>query len=91
MINTLRMDFRRLFKTRGFYLACLWALGIMAIMATASWFLADEFAREAGGLAGLSGGLMVAEARKLFNVSRFASFFMGAAGYSSRVLHLGYC
>ena len=102
MINTLRMDFRRLFKTRGFYLACLWALGIMAIMATASWFLADEFVREAGSLAGFSGGQIAQEARKLFNVSRFASFFMGApsfmhlflvvfaAGYISRDHQSGY-
>ncbi|MDD4081502.1 MAG: ABC transporter permease, partial [Eubacteriales bacterium] len=86
MINTLRMDFRRLFKTRSFYFTFLWALALMAIMATASWFLADNMAREAGGLAGLTGGQILSEARKLFNVSRFASFFMGAPSFMHLIL-----
>ena len=102
MINYLLMDFRRLFKTRGFYLTCLWVLALLGIMATASWFLADQLARNAGGLAAFSGDQILSEARKLFNVSRFASFFMSgtsfmhlflavfAAGFISREHQSGY-
>lgn len=80
MMGLLRMDLRRLFKTRSFYFTMLWALLILAIFATAGWFFADEALRSMGDqtIMGLPADQMIREARKMFNVSRFSSFFMGA-------------
>ncbi len=80
MTGILKMDLRRLFKTRSFYLSMLWAMVILAIFATAGWFFADEALRSMGGtqVMGMPADRLIHEARKMFNVSRFASFFMGA-------------
>ena len=80
MMGLLKMDLRRLFKTRSFYFAMFWALLILGIFATAGWFFAVEATRNMGSttVMGMPADVMIKEARKLFNVNHFASFFMGA-------------
>lgn len=101
MIKYLRMDIKRLFKTRAFYVTILAAILVLALFATAGWFLADNFTRGED-MGGLPMGSLIEQARKMFNVARFSSFFMGspslhhlllvvfAAGFISKDHQTGY-
>lgn len=86
MIRYLRMDLRRLFKTRGFYLSILLSLVFLLILSIAAYFvtgLAQEMTgQEFSGP--MNNPMIITQARSQMNVGFFASFFLS----HNSLLHL---
>lgn len=86
MKNMLLMDGSRLFRSRGFYVIILVSLVLLAIFATAAYFVTG-FAQELMDRplpTGLVDGNMLQQARRMMNISFFASFYLS----HNNLLHL---
>lgn len=105
MIRTLRMDFRRLFRTRSYYISILIALAFLAILGGAAYYvtgLAQQMAQTEVDLSTISNPTVLDMARQQMNIGFFASFFLShnsllhlilvlfAAGYIAKDHQSGY-
>ncbi len=106
MINIIKMDVQRLFKTRGYYTTILVSLILLAIFATAGYIvtgLGGSFGPGARDIpAGLATPALIAQARRMMDFNFFASFYLShnsilhllialfAAGFISRDHQTGY-
>lgn len=86
MMNYLRMDLKRLIKTRSFYMIMLVAIAFLAIFALASYYvtgIAEEFVP---GSERMLNDNILATARSFMTFNFFFSFFFSVAGM--RMLHM---
>lgn len=88
MTNYLLMDLRRLLRTRGFYVAMLLSLVLLAIFAGASYLVTgiseEMLPPEHAGDLPLNPDAMLRQARRMMNFSYFLSFYLS----SNSVMHL---
>ena len=86
MIAYLRMDIRRLLKTRGFYAAMIVALVFLSIFALASYYVTGIAEEMMPGSRAMINDQMVNEARAYMTFNFFFSFFFSLPGM--RMLHM---